>query len=180
MVFRIALVKTFSHGRNRILLWLVLSVIGIVLQYLLHLRNLSDTMKISISLAGSAIIVMVGAFFWHLVVTPATLYVEPRKRSPVEEQRFEAARTATEKLGDDAIKLLRHLRTLGKMVFEIGGPILPSGMDMARASELLRSLKREGIVESENIPIVGIVGRVGNKVLWKIVPEMESAVDDLM
>jgi hypothetical protein len=45
------------------------------------------------------------------------------KRTATEQERFRIVETAATEYGDDAAKILRHLRTFGKIIFEFGGPV---------------------------------------------------------
>jgi hypothetical protein len=179
MVFRIAVAKTFSHARNRLLLGLVLSVIATALQYLFQIRGLSDTAKIAISFAGSAVIAMVSAFVWHLIVTPAVLYVEPKKRSAVEEYYFQVAKAALVKHGADAIRVLRHLRMRGQLI----PSTFPSDMEHQKVFDLLKALGGDGIVHEEEVRTPagpGLYSSPTAKLTWTISPGLESVIDGLL
>jgi hypothetical protein len=107
-------------------------------------------------------------------------------RSAVEEWRFQIVKTSAEKHGEGALRLLRHLRIVGKMIFQAGGPILPPGMSQSITQELLKVLRLECIVEQEDItpvpsePLHNMLNIVGHKRVWRIIPEMEEAVDELL
>ena len=65
--------ETLSHFRRKVLLGSYMAIVAAALQFALHVRALSDTWKIIISLAGSAATVMIGSFFKHLLLTPFML-----------------------------------------------------------------------------------------------------------
>jgi hypothetical protein len=161
-------------------LWIAImsGVLSIVREtYGMFVANPIDSKSIFWACARIAFILSAAIAWWQEHRAVRRFENATHTRTVVEEYRFQAAKTALEKHGDDAIKILRHLRTLGKMVFEMGGPILPSGIDSPRALQILRILKKEGIVESEEIPLTG---SRGNKTLYRITSEMESAIDDLL
>lgn len=108
-------------------------------------------------------------------------------RTSIQESRILIVKSAIAKNGAGAIKLLKHLRTLGKMVFESGSKPLPRGMDSETVKQLLESLKLDGIIDQDRTPIARQSGiddilRTGTsyKVIWTINPEMVAAVDEVL
>jgi low affinity Fe/Cu permease len=88
MVLRNARAKTFTHVVQRLLIGLVISVIAAFVQYLLKLRNLSDTWKIVISVLTGPI--FVGAYFFvkNLIREPALLHTEIVEASEQKSQQL--------------------------------------------------------------------------------------------
>jgi hypothetical protein len=67
-------------------------------------------------------------------------------RSSAEQRNFEIARSAIEKHGDAAVKVLRHLKTVGKYAVGNYSPPPPVGLTGAQTREMLNTLVGEQLV----------------------------------
>ena len=72
--------RTLTHAHQKLLLGLILSVLATALQFVLQVRSLSDTAKITISILGSAVVVIVGSFLKHLIFAPPSIHEEQQQR----------------------------------------------------------------------------------------------------
>jgi hypothetical protein len=97
MALRRVCAATFSHAKQKIAFSVTFAMIGFALQYILCLRTLGDSMQNVVILVGSVILVMVGSFLWKLIVVPASIYPEPRKRTRSEQDRLDVIEGAVQK-----------------------------------------------------------------------------------
>lgn len=113
----------------------------------------------------------------------------------LQEYRLQTARSAIERHGQNAIILLRHLRAVGKITFDLGNePNLPAGIGADATQKILTALKVDSIVEEElvypppvsvdpNSPramIEKIFYHSRTKHVWRIIPEMVDTIDELL
>ena len=97
-------------------------------------------------------------------------------RTAAEQYRYDLAKTAIKKLGQEAELILRHLQVHGKII--LGSwfiPTLPSEMSAEKAKRVLNALKQEHIVNETFTPSPG-----GCDSVWEIAPGMAAALDELL
>ena len=154
--------ETLSHFRRKVLLGFCMSVGATILQFWMHVRVLTDTEKILVSLAASATAVMLGSFLKHLLLTPPALahnsaldvstlrqqveQLKPPKRTPEQEQKYSEAKTALDEIGIKAIPVLRHLDKHGPLKFNGLDPPLPKGMSARDTRAILNICADHDIV----------------------------------
>jgi hypothetical protein len=183
MVFREVARRISSHLRQKLVFWILTSMMLAAIQYLLQVRSLSDTMKIAISIGASAGIVLLFSFVKALVQVPPSLCSEPKKRTPSEEHYVQMVKDAVTRHGDHAVTLLRHLKLMGAIVFGFGAaPSLPDGMNHSETLELLKLLKAEKIVYDEFVPVdmSSPLARTMAPDIWHISPGIEPLLDEIL
>jgi hypothetical protein len=153
MVLREVIRRTFSHFRTKVISGIGTSMLLATIQYVLQLRNLSDTEKIAISIGASAVIVIGWSFIKALIHVPASLYVEPGLRTAKEAYHYGKAKEALKDLGMDAVTVLRHLQNHDSLTFVDSTtadiPPLPQGMNLRDTRALLNACVSKDLVTSE-------------------------------
>jgi hypothetical protein len=180
---------TISHWRNKMLLGLVLGMLALAIQYGLHIRTISDTQKLAISLVGSAVIVLLASFIWNLLTIPAAIYPEPKTRTAGEEYHFQRAQRFLLSHGTEFADILRLIKTSGRLVLGKGQSGLPPGIDVSRALAILKELQHESIVKGEECPPPSLpsdpahrmfIQMTQTKIVWAIAPGFETVLDELL
>jgi hypothetical protein len=167
--------ETISHSKRKLLLGLVISMLALATQYIIRLRSMSDTKKIVLSFVVAIVIVMIGSFVWNLIKIPALLYPEPRKRSAADEANYAIARVAFEKLGPNAVSLLRQIKQHGFFKFGLVPPPLPNGMNERDTRTLLTQCVTEHLLTVQSTLASGMPD-----ISYIIAPGMASVIDDLL
>jgi hypothetical protein len=118
---------------------------------------------------------------------------KPKQVSVLDQHRFEIVKAATATLGAEAIQTLRHLRAIGKITLGYEEPSIPVGIGNDRVRDILQGLKAHGVIDEEEVgPPPASTGShperltdhtlrsLRTKHVYRIAPEMEKAVDELL
>jgi hypothetical protein len=203
-ILAIATSKTVRHFRAKIALGLVIAVVAALFQFLLHVRALSDTDKILISLFGSAAIVMVGAFLWNLFLAPpefhnkgalaltdvtnelaaerqrsAALLAEVEllkqpRRTPADERYFQKVKAAFGAFSENAKLALAYIVEQGQ-VEGVEQSVQIPGLSLDASTAALLELRRTDLVKQTITP------RPNSAIGWEhwvVVATYEDAIKD--
>jgi len=185
MVGRSAVKGTLSHFRQKLAAGLVMATLATIVQYALNVRSLSDTEKIVVSVLSSTTAVAIGSFIWNLIRIPAGLYIEPQRRTPLQQAYFDLVRANLENQDPQTAVVLRHLRMATSIVTGMhDAPNFPSGVGQADFMRILKALADSGVVYSQTSwdgsEYSSPLASVNPRTVWTTPPGMEAVLDDLL
>ena len=97
------------------------------------------------------------------------------KRTLAEEHNYQSAKTALQKVPEDAIPLLRHIYSAERLVFPNFQIVLPFGMPDPKARELSFTCHAVGLLTRDIKP-----QGAGHEIIYAIIPGMKPALGELL
>ena len=112
------------------------------------------------------------------IAEQASQLEKPPQQTAAETYRYDAARSALERLGPPAVNALRHLCVHGQLVFSLTHPPLPDGMDIGEAMNFYIACVHENLVSRHDIN--ADIDTECPSVIFEIAPGMKSALEELL